>query len=53
MAKSRFALNGALGSLWILILPPGRRAEISLYAMRVALLTMWKAWKLSGGGSIK
>ncbi|TDL26151.1 hypothetical protein BD410DRAFT_568796 [Rickenella mellea] len=47
--NSRWLVNGALSSLWILVLPPKRRDEIALYVGRLAALSMWRAYRLKGG----
>lgn len=45
-------MNGAVASLWILVLPPHRRKDISLYVARFAALNLYQTVKFRTGFSI-
>lgn len=47
--RLRFLANGTLASLWILVLPPGRRKGISLYVFRFAVLNAYQVVKSKTG----
>ena len=51
LPRARFFLNGLLGSTWIFILPAGRRAEISMYVLRVTLVNVWNLISIKARGS--
>jgi hypothetical protein len=53
LPRTRWFLNGAIGSLWILALPVKRRKQIALYTFRLALMSFWKAQKSVTGLSLK
>ncbi|KZV80869.1 hypothetical protein EXIGLDRAFT_845163 [Exidia glandulosa HHB12029] len=50
--RLRFLLNGSLASLWILVLPPSRRKDISLYVARLAALNAYQTVKAKTGLSV-
>ncbi|KAH8119618.1 hypothetical protein DFH11DRAFT_1686427 [Phellopilus nigrolimitatus] len=52
LARSRWIINGSVGSLWILILPEKRRTELTLYVARLSALCAWRAWRLHGGKAL-
>ncbi|KAI5118202.1 hypothetical protein M0805_005556 [Coniferiporia weirii] len=49
LPRTRWLINGSLASLWILVLPEKRRAEMAMDVARLAALCAWKMWRMGGG----